>query len=105
MVGDRIYVAGTQEGITASPDGGQTWTQLAGGLAEAGPTQLAIFHGQLWAATSRGLYRLPLGQDPAPTLPWWAGVVAAAVGLGLASVVLGGIPRVLRRRAPAGRAA
>lgn len=94
MAGDRIYVAGTQEGITASPDGGQTWTQLAGGLAEAGPTQLTIFHGQLWAATSRGLYRLPLGHDPAPTAPWWAVLIATAAGLGLASVALGGLPRM-----------
>ena len=94
MAGDRIYAAGTQEGITASPDGGQTWTQVAGGLAGAGPMQLAIFQGHLWAATSRGLYRLPLGHDPAPTPPWWAAVIATALGLGLGSVALGGLPRV-----------
>ncbi len=88
-LGDRIYVAGTGEGVTASADGGRTWTQLAGGIPNAGANQLAVFQDQLWAATPTGLYRLPLGRDPAPTWPWWAAVVASALGLGLGAAVLG----------------
>jgi photosystem II stability/assembly factor-like uncharacterized protein len=85
----RIYVAGTADGVTASADGGRTWTQLAGGMRDAAPNQLTVFHDQLWAGTPSGLYRLPLSDDPAPTSPWWAAVVTAAVGLGLAAAALG----------------
>jgi hypothetical protein len=87
----RIYVAGTADGVTASADGGQTWTQVAGGMSSAGPIQLAVFRDQLWAGTPSGLYRLPLGTDPAPTTAWWMLVVSAAVGLGLAMAVLGAL--------------
>jgi len=101
-VAGRIYVAGTADGITASADGGRTWTQVAGGMPGAGPDQLTSFHGQLWAGTPTGLYRLPLSDDPAPSAPWWAAVVTAALGLGLAAAVLGTAHFAAEaRRAPA----
>jgi hypothetical protein len=103
-LGDRLYVAGTGDGVTASSDGGRTWTQLAGGISDAGPNQLTAFRDQLWVATPSGLYRLQLGDDPAPTTPWWAALISAALGLGLAAAVLGALarPSAAARRATAG---
>src|SRR5207244_3035530 len=86
----RLYAAGTTDGISASDDGGQTWTQLGAGVAGVGPGQVVAFHGALWAATSNGVYRYlltsaapapfgPAPSAPAPVAPAPAPIVPALV--------------------------
>ncbi len=82
----RLYAAVGAD-VWASPDGGRTWVPM--GRAGAQVEQLAVFHDQLWAATTSGLYRYPLVAGT-PADPWWwgelmgeaaAGGVAATVGM------------------------
>jgi len=106
--GGRLYVAGTSDGVTASADGGRTWTQLDGGIAGAAPTRLTVFDGQLWAATPAGLYRLPLAHDPSPSPAWWLALLAAALGIGAAAAAVAGLDALsalAMRRRPAARRA
>jgi len=95
----RLYAAGTPEGVSASADGGWTWTQLGGGLGDGVPGQAVARQGSLWAATSGGLYRFPLAPGGGATASWWAMVLALALGLGVvASAVSGLDPRRRRGR-------
>jgi hypothetical protein len=101
-VDGRLYAAGTSEGISASADGGRTWTQLGGGLGTTTPAQAIEYRNQLWAATAQGLYRFPLAFAHRAAPDWWLLVLGLAVGLGLAAVAVGGPDRMQpRRRAPA----
>jgi hypothetical protein len=98
-VAGRLYAAGTPEGVSASADGGWTWTQLGGGLGDSVPGQVIGRQGGLWAATSGGLYRFPLAERGSATAGWWAMVVALALGLGLVAVAVSGLdPRRRRGR-------
>jgi hypothetical protein len=88
-LGDRLYVPGTSEGVAASPDAGNTWTQLGGGnIAGAAPAQLTEFQGALWAATANGVYRYQLTPERPPSVAWWIGLFAAALGCGLLATVV-----------------
>ena len=97
----RLYAAGTSQGVSASADGGWTWTQLAGGLGGSAPGAVVEYGGALWAATSDGLYRYPL---PAPaggaTPEWWGLLLAGAVALGLAAAGVAALDPRRRRRGP-----
>lgn len=96
-LGDRLYVPGTSEGVAASPDAGNTWTQLGGGnIAGAAPAQLTEFQGALWAATANGVYRYQLTPERPPSVAWWIGLFAAALGCGLLATLIGAPER--RRR-------
>jgi hypothetical protein len=98
-VDGRLYAAGTPEGVSASADGGWTWTQLGGGLGDGVPGQVVGRQGSLWAATSAGLYRFPLATRGGATPAWWIMVLVLSLGLGLVGVVVGGLdPRRRRGR-------
>jgi hypothetical protein len=88
-VDGRLYAAGTAEGVSASADGGRTWTQLGGGLGEVTPAQVIGFRGSLLAATSGGLYRFPLRTAPPASPGWWLALIAAALAIGLVAAALG----------------
>lgn len=90
-VAGRLYAAGTADGVSASDDGGWTWTQLAGGLGGTTPNQVIGYQGSLWAATSDGLYRFPLAVRGGATPGWWVMLLALAVGLALAAVGVGAL--------------
>ncbi|TMC13309.1 MAG: hypothetical protein E6J41_00735 [Chloroflexi bacterium] len=95
----RLYAAGTPEGVSASADGGWTWTQLGGGLGDGVPGQAVARQGSLWAATSGGLYRFPLAPGGGATASWWAMVLALALGLGVVAAAVSGLdPRRRRGR-------
>jgi len=99
-VDGRLYAAGTPEGVSASADGGSTWTQLGGGLGGTTPSQLVGSRGSLWVATSDGLYRFPLTVRTGATPGWWATVVPFAVALGLVAAAVAALdPRRRRGRA------
>ena len=85
-VDGRLYAAGTPAGVSASADGGQTWTQLGGGLGRATPSQVVGYQYCLLAATSDGVYRFPLSAGGAATSGWWFMLLALAAGLGLAAI-------------------
>jgi photosystem II stability/assembly factor-like uncharacterized protein len=98
-VDGRIYAAGTPDGVSASADGGWTWTQLGGGLGSVSPNQLVGAQGSLWVATSNGLFRFPLATGSGATLSWWAIVLVLATGLAILAVSVGALdPRRRRRR-------
>jgi hypothetical protein len=97
-VAGRLYAAGTSDGVSASADGGRTWTQLGGGLQDVMPGQVAAFHGDLWAATSGGLYRFALAPARPATPAWWAALLAAALAAGVAAVATSALPGRRRRR-------
>ncbi len=90
----RLYAVGTSFGVSASPDGGQTWSQLGGGLENVTPAQLVDYQGSLTAATSSGVYRFRLESGTPASLTWWLVVVAAVVLFGSAGVVLAGFDRL-----------
>jgi hypothetical protein len=94
-VDGRLYAAGTPDGVSASADGGRTWTQLGGGLADTTPNQLVGYQGSLLVAASDGLFRFPLAVQKGATPAWWAMVVSFAVGLG---VVAAGVAALDPRR-------
>jgi hypothetical protein len=98
--GSRLYVSGTGDGISASPDAGRTWTQLGVGMVDPAPAQLVASRDALWAATGDGVYRYPLTPGVAPSASWWALVVAAGLGSGLLATVIA-LPERLSR--PRGR--
>jgi hypothetical protein len=93
-VAGRLYAAGTSEGVSASADGGETWTQLGGGVANRAPGQLIAFRGRLWAPTSDGLYGYVLTSDAPASATWWAGLLAAAVVIGSLALAVLGLERV-----------
>jgi hypothetical protein len=94
----RLYAVGTAFGVSASADGGQTWTQLGGGLADVTPAQVVGYQGSLLAATSNGLFAFPLRSDPPASAGWWLAVIAAVVVCGGAAVLIVGVERVPRLR-------
>ena len=98
----RLYAVGTTDGVSASADGGKTWTQLGGGVATRAPGQVVAFHGQLVAATSDGVYRYVLAYSPPPSVTWWVGLLAAVLVAGSLSLVVVGLdwvrPLVVRQR-------
>jgi hypothetical protein len=85
--GGRLYAAGTPDGVSASADGGWTWTQLGGGLGATTPNDVVGYQGSLLTATSDGLYRFPLETGASAPPSWWTMLLALALGLGL--VVIG----------------
>jgi hypothetical protein len=87
----RLYAAGTPDGVSASDDGGWTWTQLGGGLGGTTPNQVIGRQGSLWAATADGLYQFPLAVSGAATPGWWIMVLALAIGLGLVALGVGAL--------------
>jgi hypothetical protein len=94
----RLFAAGTAGGVSASADGGQTWTQLGGAGVDA-PAQVIAFEGALWAATSNGLYRYPLTRSLPASAGWWLGLLTMAAAGGLGALALaGGRPRPPRPR-------
>jgi hypothetical protein len=93
----RLYAAGTPDGVSASADGGWTWTQLGGGLANVSPNQLVGSRGSLWVATSNGLFRFPLAVGQGATPAWWAMVLGFAVGLGVIAVGVAALDARRRR--------
>lgn len=95
----RLYAAGTPDGVSASADGGWTWTQLGRGLGGATPNQVIGYQGSLWAATTEGLYRFPLALRGGATPSWWIMLLGLAIALGLAAVGVGTLdPRRRRGR-------
>jgi len=93
----RLYAAGTTDGVSASADGGQTWTQLGGDVANRSPAQVVVFHGQLWAATTDGVYRYLLSADVPASVTWWAGLLAAALVIGFLALAVFGLERICLR--------
>ena len=93
----RLYAAGTPEGVSASADGGRTWTQLGGGLGGTTPYQVIGRQGNLWAATSDGLYMFPLAVRDGATPSWWIMLLALAMGLGLAGLAVSALDSRRRR--------
>jgi hypothetical protein len=89
-IGGRLYAVGTPAGVSASGDGGQTWVQLGGGLADVQPAHVVDYQGALLAATSNGIYRFPLSTYTPPSLAWWLALMAAAAGCGTCAVLLVG---------------
>lgn len=100
-VDGRLYAAGTSEGVSASADGGRTWTQPGGGLGSVTAGQVIEFRGGLFAATSDGLYcRFALRQDPPASPLWWVLVLMAAAGLGLSATGISGLGPAKQRSRP-----
>lgn len=93
-VDGRLYAVGTSFGVSASADGGQTWSQLGGGLENVTPTQLIDYQGSLVASTSDGVYRLPLNSSSPASLTWWLVVLTAVVICGSTGVALAGFDRL-----------
>ena len=89
----RLYAVGTSFGVSASADGGQTWSQLGGGLETVSATQLIDYQNTLLAATSNGIYRFPLASSAQASVSWWLAVISLVVIFGLAGVVLAGFDR------------
>lgn len=91
-----LYASGTSDGVSASADGGRTWTQLAGGLpGDSPPTDVIARGPSLLAASAYGLYQFPLSSSAAPGSTWWALLVAAAVFVGTVALLIG-TPQRLR---------
>src|SRR5207302_4093823 len=90
----RLYAAGAAGGVSASADGGRTWTELGGGISDNPPSQLISCRGSLWAATATGVFRYALAPVAAGSPRWWALVLGAAGAAGLVALVLAAIPRV-----------
>jgi hypothetical protein len=101
-ISGRLYAVGTAFGVSASADSGQTWSQLAGGLENVTPAQLVDYQGALVAATSNGVFRLPLEGAAPASLPWWLIVLAAVTAFGAVGVVLAGFDRLPRLRSSRG---
>lgn len=101
-VASRLYIAGTSEGVSASADGGRTWTQLGGGLSSVTSTQVIAYRGSLWVATSNGLYRYALTSAPAATRTWWLVVIGSAAGIGVLAASISGLSQRRWRKRPSG---
>jgi hypothetical protein len=101
-VDGRLYAAGTPDGVSASADGGWTWTQLGGGLGGTTPNQVIGYQGSLLAATSGGLYRFPLAAGGGAAPGWWVMLLALAIGLGLTAVGVAALDPRRRRDRRAG---
>jgi hypothetical protein len=97
-VDGRLYAVGTAYGVSASADGGQTWTQLGGGLADVTPAQVVGYQGSLLAATSNGIFAFPLRGDPTASPGWWVAVIASVIVSGVAGVLVVGLERMPRLR-------
>jgi photosystem II stability/assembly factor-like uncharacterized protein len=94
----RLYAVGTSFGVSASADGGQTWSQLGGGLENVTPAQMVDYKNSLLAATSDGVYRFPLAISTPASISWWLVVLAGVVVFGSAGVLLAGFDRLPRLR-------
>lgn len=90
---ERLYATSTTHGVSASADGGQTWTPLDGALAAHAPAQATVFRGDLWVATADGLYRYPLAESRPASHDWWERLLAAAFVAGSFALVLSGVER------------
>jgi hypothetical protein len=98
----RLYASGTSDGVSASADGGLTWTQLGGGLpADTPPADLIPYRGNLLAAAPDGLYRFSLSTARPASSGWWFALVAAATLAGTGAIAISGperLPPLIRRR-------
>jgi hypothetical protein len=102
----RLYASGTSDGVSASADGGLTWTQLGGGLpADTPPTDVIRYKDSLLAANPYGLYRFPLSSSTPATISWWLVLVAAAMLAGAVALLISAPERVrpLFMRRPPGK--
>jgi hypothetical protein len=101
-VAGRLYAVGTTDGVSASADGGQTWTQLGGSITGRAPGQVIAFRGRLFAATADGVYQYPLTADAPASAGWWAALVGAALILGSLALAVLGLDRLraVRDRRP-----
>jgi hypothetical protein len=104
-VAGRLYAVGTTDGVSASADGGQTWTQLGGSVTGRAPGQVIAFRGRLLAATADGVYQYPLTSDAPASASWWAALVGAALVVGSLAVAVLGLDRLRAVRARRPRAA
>ena len=97
-IGGRLYAVGTSFGVSASADGGQTWSQLGAGLENVTPAQVVDHENSLLAATSDGVYRFPLASSAPASFRWWLVVLAGVIVFGSAGVSLAGFDRLPRLR-------
>lgn len=97
-VDGRLYAVGTAFGVSASADGGRTWSQLGGGLGDVEAAQIVAYQNSLLAATSSGIFRFPLSSGTAASAVWWTLVIAAVVLCGTAGVLIVGLDRLPRIR-------
>lgn len=95
-VAGRLYAVGTAYGVSASSDGGQTWAQLGGGLADVTPAQVVVYQNELLAATTNGIFTFPLRVDPPASAGWWLAVIAAVIVCGGAAVLIVGPEKMPR---------
>jgi hypothetical protein len=101
-----LYASGTSDGVSASADGGLTWTQLGGGLpADTPPTDVIRYKDSLLAANPYGLYRFPLSSSTPATISWWLVLVAAAMLAGAVALLISAPERMrpLFMRRPPGK--
>jgi hypothetical protein len=102
----KLYAGGTADGVSASADGGLTWTQLGGGLGSRDVYAVTSTGSELWAATSDGVYRFRLSDSRPPEASWWLLLISSALSLAAAAVFLGALDwsRRLRSMRPTGAA-
>jgi len=82
----RLYATGTRDGITASGDGGATWSPLQAGLPSDEVTGAIGFGGSLFAITTGGAYAIPATPIPPADGLWWLLLVVVAGLVGVAVV-------------------
>lgn len=87
----RLYATGTRDGVTASGDGGSTWTPLQTALPVDEVTGAIPFRGRLVAITTNGLYSIPAVPVPPPGSAWWTLLLFAAAVAGGAVVYRGAL--------------
>ncbi|MGH7921368.1 MAG: hypothetical protein ACREQM_15705 [Candidatus Dormibacteraceae bacterium] len=100
-IGGRLYAAGTTDRISASADGGRTWSAVAGGLptGETVNEVAALPGGRLLAATDDGVFVTTPARVPAAGPAWWVVIVLLALAAGGVGILLGARWRGARRRA------
>ncbi len=99
QAGSRLFASGTSDGVSASADGGYTWTQLGGGLPiDTPPTYVMLYGSDLLAASAFGLYRFHLTNSLAPTALWWIALITAAIAAVAAALLLAAPERLPGRR-------
>ncbi|MDQ1655854.1 MAG: hypothetical protein QOD41_937 [Cryptosporangiaceae bacterium] len=94
-VGGRLYAPAAGGGVSASADGGRTWTQLGSGSRHS--AQVVALGGRLWSATPDGVYSFALAPDiPRPSARWWLTVAALALLAGSLGAALSALDRPRR---------